>query len=96
MKIHFTKMHGCGNDYIFIDRTSEAGELPSPRRLAAAMSPRHFSVGGDGVVIISESRRADAAMRIFNADGSEGRMCGNALRCVGLYLYARGICERKA
>ena len=50
MKIHFTKMHGCGNDYIFIYRTSEAGELPSLRRLAAAMSPRHFSVGGDGVV----------------------------------------------
>lgn len=96
MKIHFTKMHGCGNDYIFIDRTDEAGELPNPRRLAAAMSPRHFSVGGDGVVIISKSHGADAAMRIFNADGSEGRMCGNALRCVGLYLYARGICERKS
>lgn len=86
MKINFTKMHGIGNDYIYIDCLK--GDLAKdPSELAIKMSPRHFSVGADGVVLICPSDVADAKMRMFNADGSEGRMCGNAIRCVGKYLY---------
>ena len=91
--IAFTKMHGIGNDYIYIDCF---GGLPAdPGRLAQEMSPRHFSVGADGVVLICPSDCADARMRMFNADGSEGKMCGNAIRCVGKYLYDHGICQKK-
>lgn len=91
--IHFTKMHGCGNDYIYIDcRDGIPADISS---LAVAMSRRHFSVGGDGVVCICRSETADAKMRMFNADGSEGRMCGNAIRCVGKYLYDNGVCRKE-
>lgn len=86
MKINFTKMHGIGNDYIYIDCLKE-DLAKDPSELAIKMSPRHFSVGADGVVLICPSDVADAKMRMFNADGSEGRMCGNAIRCVGKYLY---------
>ena len=89
MKIPFIKMQGAGNDYIFIDCFGRS--VPDPARLARAMSPRHFSVGGDGLVLICPSDTADAEMRMFNADGSEGKMCGNAIRCVGKYLYEAGI-----
>ena len=91
--IAFTKMHGIGNDYIYINCFQE---LPAdPGQLAKEMSPRHFSVGADGVVLICPSDCADARMRMFNADGSEGKMCGNAIRCVGKYLYDNGICLKK-
>ena len=80
MEIKFTKMHGAGNDYIYVNCL--AGELPEPGKIAIAMSKRHFSVGADGLVMICRSSCADAKMRMFNADGSEGRMCGNAIRCV--------------
>ncbi len=93
MKIHFTKMHGLGNDYIYIN--CMAGEPKYPELLALAMSPRRFSVGGDGLVLICRSAVADAKMRMFNADGSEGRMCGNAIRCVGKYLYENRIVSRE-
>ena len=93
VKIHFTKMHGCGNDYIYVNCL--AGELPAPGKLSAAMSPRHFSVGADGLVMICASDTADAKMRMFNLDGSEGKMCGNAIRCVGKYLYDNGIVTKK-
>lgn len=86
MRINFTKMHGCGNDYIYIDCLSS----PPPDDVAAlsrAMSLRRFSVGADGVILILPSSVADAKMRIFNADGSEGKMCGNGIRCVGKYLW---------
>ena len=89
MKIPFIKMQGAGNDYIFIDCFGRC--VPDPSHLARAMSPRHFSVGGDGLVLICPSDTADADMRMFNADGSEGKMCGNAIRCVGKYLYEAGI-----
>ena len=82
MKKSFYKMHGIGNDYIYFD-----GMLPDPAAAAKRLSDRHFSVGGDGIVLILPSEIADAKMRMFNADGSEGRMCGNAIRCVGKYLY---------
>ena len=94
MKIEFTKMQGAGNDYIYIDCLP--GE-PSfdPGRLAAHLSRRRLSVGADGLVLICPSDKADVRMRMFNADGSEGMMCGNALRCVAKYLYERGICDKK-
>ena len=92
MKIPFTKMHGLGNDYIYIDCfKTPAHTLPDPTTLAARLSPRRTSVGADGLVLILPSDVADARMRMFNADGSEGLMCGNAIRCVGKYLYERGL-----
>ena len=92
MKIPFTKMHGLGNDYIYIDCFKTPVEtLPDLPTLAARLSLRRFSVGADGLVLILPSDVADARMRMFNADGSEGLMCGNAIRCVGKYLYERGL-----
>lgn len=91
--MRFTKMHGVGNDYIYVD-CLEVPEPADPARLARAMADRHFGVGGDGLVLICPSRRADARMRMFNADGSESEMCGNAIRCVGKYLFDRGVITR--
>ncbi len=93
MKIPFTKMQGIGNDYIYVNCMS--GEYFDPAELSAVMSPRHMSVGADGLVLICSSDIADAKMRMFNADGSEGRMCGNAIRCVGKYLYDNGIVNKE-
>lgn len=88
-EVKFTKMHGAGNDYIYIDCTSSTPDsLP---QLAIEMSRRHFSVGADGIVLICPSEVADLKMRIFNADGSEARMCGNATRCIGKYAYEHGL-----
>ncbi len=88
-QIKFTKMHGIGNDYVYINCFKE--KVENPERLAVLMSPRHFSVGSDGVILICPSDKADAKMRMFNADGSEGKMCGNGIRCVGKYLYDEKI-----
>lgn len=85
MKLYFTKMHGCGNDYIYFDCFNQ--KILNPEGLSVRFADRHFGVGGDGVVLICPSDIADAKMRMFNLDGSEGRMCGNAIRCVGKYLY---------
>ena len=89
-KIPFTKMHGAGNDYIYIDCFTHPFDF-DPEDLARKMSPRHFSVGADGVVLILPSEVADAKMRMFNLDGSEGKMCGNAIRCVAKYLSDHGL-----
>ena len=89
MKINFTKMHGIGNDYVYVNCMEK--ELENPGEISIAVSPRHFSVGSDGLIMICHSDVADAKMRMFNADGSEGKMCGNAIRCVGKYLYDNGI-----
>ena len=92
MKIPFTKMHGLGNDYIYIDCFRTPVEtLPDLPTLASRLSLRRFSVGADGLVLILPSDKATARMRMFNADGSEGLMCGNAIRCVGKYLWERGL-----
>lgn len=91
-RIEFTKMHGIGNDYIYINCFEK--ELENPGKLSIEMSKRHFSVGADGIVMICRSEIADAKMRMFNADGSEGKMCGNAIRCVGKYLYDNGMTEK--
>ena len=83
-------MHGIGNDYIYFDCFENT--IENPEQAAIKLSDRHFSVGGDGVVLILPSEVADAKMRMFNADGSEGKMCGNAIRCVGKFLYeVRGM-----
>jgi diaminopimelate epimerase len=85
MKIPFIKMHGAGNDYIFVDCFKNV--VKKPENLAAIISNRHFGVGADGLVLILPSVVADCKMRIFNADGSEAEMCGNAVRCIGKYFY---------
>lgn len=86
-KIHFTKMHGAGNDYIYVDTLLY--NISDPSRLARLWSDRHKGIGSDGLVLIGRSTdsEADFTMRIFNADGSEAMMCGNACRCIGKYLY---------
>ncbi len=93
MNIPFTKMHGIGNDYVYINCMD--GQPANPAALSVALSPRHVSVGADGLVLICPSKAADAKMRMFNADGSEGKMCGNAIRCVGKYLWDNGLVRRK-
>lgn len=92
MLLHFTKMHGCGNDYIYFNCFSQ--EIQNPEALAIALSERHKGIGGDGIILICPSAIADGRMRMFNADGSEGAMCGNAIRCVAKYLYDEGIARK--
>ena len=93
----FIKMHGLGNDYVYIDcflkTTAEIIAKTDLAALARAVSDRHFGIGSDGLVLILPSKEADAKMRIFNADGSEAEMCGNAIRCVAKYLYESGLCR---
>ncbi len=86
MKIPFTKMHGCGNDYIYFN-CLESNKIADPHALSIQLSDRHFGIGGDGIILILPSDVADARMRMFNADGSEGKMCGNGTRCIGKYMY---------
>jgi diaminopimelate epimerase len=89
----FTKMHGAGNDYVYVNCFEES--LPAdPVELAPRISDRHTGVGGDGLILIGPSERADARMRMFNADGSEAEMCGNGIRCVARYVYEHGIARR--
>lgn len=91
MKLEFTKMEGLGNDYIYVD----AARFPlAAAALAVSLSDRHFGVGADGLVLIGRSEVADFSMRMFNADGSEGMMCGNAARCIGKYVYERGLTDK--
>jgi diaminopimelate epimerase len=88
--MRFTKMHGCGNDYVYVDCFRQ----PPPRDpagLSRVVSDRHFGVGADGLIFIAPSERADARMRMFNADGSEAEMCGNGVRCVAKYVYDHGL-----
>jgi diaminopimelate epimerase len=92
-KRKFFKMHGLGNDYIYFDCLEEG--LPDPEAVSRRLSDRHFGIGGDGIVLIEPSQSADYRMRMFNADGSEAEMCGNAIRCVGKYLFDRGVTEKK-
>lgn len=91
--IRFTKMHGAGNDYVYVNcfEPVELGDVPA---LATAISDRHFGVGGDGLVLICPSERADARMRMYNADGSESEMCGNAIRCVAKFIYDHGLARK--
>ena len=93
--VHFTKMHGAGNDYIYVD--TQIYDIPDPEKAAIAWSAYHTGIGSDGLVLIGkpqDGRRADYSMRIFNADGSEAMMCGNASRCIGKYLYEKGLTRK--
>jgi diaminopimelate epimerase len=92
--MRFVKMQGAGNDYVYVDlfREKLTGDMS---KLAVAISDRHFGVGGDGLILICPSERADARMRMFNADGSEAEMCGNGLRCVAKYVYDHGIARKE-
>ena len=91
-RIEFTKMEGLGNDYIYVD----AARFPvdDPAALSVRLSDRHFGIGADGLVLICPSQKADFRMRMFNADGSEGLMCGNAARCIGKYVSDKGLTDK--
>ena len=93
-KIRFTKMHGCGNDYIYVNTMEQ--KVPNPQQAAIVWSDRHKGIGSDGLVLIGKSPvpEADYTMHIYNADGSEAMMCGNASRCIGKYLYERGLTKK--
>jgi diaminopimelate epimerase len=91
--MRFTKMHGAGNDYIYVDCFADPVP-PNLPELARRMSERRFGVGSDGLILICPSARVDAEMRMFNADGSPAEMCGNGIRCVAKYLYDHSICRR--
>lgn len=91
--IRFTKMHGAGNDYIYLDGMENCPD--DLNALSIAMSDRHKGVGSDGLVVIMPSEVADFRMRMFNADGSEGEMCGNASRCIGKYVYEKGLTKKR-
>ena len=88
----FTKMHGCGNDYVYVDCTEHM--LADPSAAAIAVSDRHFGVGGDGLILICPSDKADFRMAMYNADGSEGSMCGNGIRCVAKFVYDKGLTDK--
>lgn len=92
--MRFTKMHGLGNDYVYVSGFDE--QVDDPAALAQAVSDRHFGIGGDGLILILPSDKADCRMRMFNADGSEAQMCGNGIRCVAKYVYDHGIARRTA
>ena len=88
----FTKMHGAGNDYIYINCFEET--VKNPEKLAIKVSDRHFGIGSDGLILIFPSNKADFKMNIYNADGSEGMMCGNGIRCVSKYVYDNGMTDK--
>lgn len=92
MKLQFTKMQGCGNDYIYFNCYNQ--EIQNPEELSIRLSDRHFGVGGDGIILIGPAGEEDATMRIFNMDGSEAKMCGNGIRCVGQYLYEHKLVQK--
>jgi diaminopimelate epimerase len=90
--MHFTKMHGAGNDYVYVDCTKETVENPS--EVAKLVSDRHFGIGADGLILIKPSEKADVTMEMYNADGSRGEMCGNGIRCVGKFVYDKGLTDQ--
>lgn len=92
--IEFTKMHGAGNDYIYVDTTRFP--IAEPEKLALLWSDRHKGIGSDGLVLIGRGTEGDFSMRIFNNDGSEARMCGNASRCIGKYLYDNRLTDKRS
>lgn len=93
MKLHFTKMHGCGNDYIYINGFAEKIAGEQKPELVRRLSDRHFGIGGDGVIFINPAQEADFEMEMYNADGSHAEMCGNGIRCVGKYVYDNGLTD---
>ena len=92
MRLPFTKMHGIGNDYVYVD--AFATSVPDPARVARIVSPRHTAVGSDGLILIAPSSVADCRMEMYNADGSRGDMCGNGIRCVAKYAWEHGLARK--
>lgn len=90
--MHFTKMHGIGNDYVYVDCTRE--QVRDPEAVAKYVSNRHFGIGSDGLILIKPTENADFEMDMYNADGSRGKMCGNGIRCVGKYVYDHGLTDK--
>ena len=93
MNMKFTKMHGCGNDYVYVNCTN--GMIEDPSEVSKYVSDRHFGIGSDGLILICSSDIADFRMAMYNADGSEGAMCGNGIRCVAKYVYDKGLTDKK-
>lgn len=93
MKIRFTKMHGCGNDYVYVNCMDNL--VSNPGEVSRYVSDRHFGIGSDGLILICPSDVADFGMAMYNADGSEGNMCGNGIRCVAKYVYEHGLTDKK-
>lgn len=93
MRLKFTKMHGTGNDYIYVNGFTQ--KLENPVKTARELSDRHFAVGSDGLIIVAPSEVADVRMIMYNSDGSEGKMCGNGIRCVAKYAYDNGLTDKK-
>ncbi len=91
LMLKFTKMQGIGNDYIYCSTFDQ--EISNPEALAVRLSDRHFGIGGDGIILVCPSKVADAKMKMYNLDGSEGKMCGNGIRCVGKFLYDHGMVD---
>ena len=92
MKMEFTKMHGTGNDYVYVNCMEQ--ELPNPGAISEYISHRRFGIGSDGLIMICKSDVADFKMRIFNADASEAKMCGNGSRCIAKYVYDKGLTDK--
>jgi len=92
--MRFTKMHGAGNDYVYVDAFRQ--KVSDPAGVSVAVSDRHTGIGSDGLILIAPSKTADFRMIMFNADGSEGSMCGNGIRCIGKYVYDHGLTRKKA
>lgn len=94
MILKFSKMHGTGNDYIYVNCFEQ--KVDEPEKLAVTLSDRHFGIGSDGLILICPSDKADCRMVMYNADGSEGMMCGNGIRCVAKYAYEHGIAPKES
>ena len=94
MVIKFTKMEGCGNDYVYVNGISQSIPQQMKPELVKKLSDRHFGIGGDGVIFINDSQIADFEMEMYNADGSRGEMCGNGIRCVGKLVYDYGLTNK--
>ncbi len=93
MKMKFTKMHGCGNDYVYVNCMEKM--LDNPSEISRFVSDRHFGIGSDGLILICPSEIADFRMAMYNADGSEGKMCGNGARCIAKYVYEHGLTNKE-
>lgn len=94
MKLKFTKMHGCGNDYIYVNGFSQHIDADNKPELVRRLSDRHFGIGGDGVIFINPGKKAAFEMEMYNADGTRAQMCGNGIRCVAKYVYDYGLTDK--
>ena len=95
MKLAFTKMEGCGNDYVYVNGFTQSVPEEEKPALVRRLSDRHFGIGGDGVIFINPAKEADFEMEMWNADGTRSEMCGNGIRCVARYVYDFGLTDQK-